>query len=224
MSAIFGILDISGADVEPQSLNSMRQEMATWGPDRSAIWIDRGIGLGQLLLFNTPKAVREKLPSEGPDGSFVMTAEARIDNREDLFRELNVDPGERSELTDSQLIERAYLRWGRTCPDHLLGDWSFAIWDRLDQKLFLARDHHGNTSFYYYQDADYFAFASSKAALLALPRVPRRLNELRISQTLVSLVSGLLQDIQSADRNGLLRSNLFHWQFIFLHFSVYRKH
>ncbi len=186
MSAIFGILDMSGADVEPQSLNSMRQEMATWGPDRSAIWIDRGIGLGQLLLFNTPEAVREKLPREGSDGSFMLTAEARINNREDLFRELNVDPGERSELTDSQLIERAYLRWGCTCPDHFPGDWSFAIWDRRDQKLFLARDHHGNTSFYYYQDADYFAFASSKAALLALPRVPRRLNELRISQTLVS--------------------------------------
>ena len=162
MSAIFGILDMSGADVKPHMLGAMQREMETWGPDGSSIWIGGGVGLGQLLLFNTPEAVGERLPREASDGSFVITAAGRIDNREDLFRELNVTPTERPNTTDSELIERAYLRWGSDCPDHLLGDWSFAIWDRRERKLLLARDHHGNTSLYYYRDGDWFAFASSK--------------------------------------------------------------
>jgi asparagine synthase (glutamine-hydrolysing) len=66
-----------------------------------------------------------------------------------------------------------------------LGDWSFAVWHPLERRLFLARDHYGVTALYYYQDAQRFAFASSRKALYTLG-VPRRLDELYLAQVLMA--------------------------------------
>ena len=49
---------------------------------------------------------------------------------------------------------------GSDCPEHLLGDWSLALWDQRRRRLFLARDHYGITGFYYYHDSRFLAFAS----------------------------------------------------------------
>jgi asparagine synthase (glutamine-hydrolysing) len=142
------------------------------------------VGLGQLLLYNTPEALYERLPRCTAQG-VVFTAEARIDNRDELCDLFAIPHVDRQRVPDSELILRAYLKWGHDSPEHLLGDWSFAFWRPAEKELFIARDHHGNTGLYYYQDARRFAFASSKKALLALG-VPRRLNELFLAQLLVS--------------------------------------
>ena len=86
---------------------------------------------------------------------------------------------------DSDLILRAYRKWGEVCPDHLIGDWSFAVWHPDERKLFIARDHHGNTSLVYWQEGARFAFASDPTALYAIG-APRRLNELYLAQVLIS--------------------------------------
>ena len=93
-------------------------------------------------------------------------------------------PHRPSQVTDNELILYAYEKWGEHCVERLIGDWAFAIWDSRRQKLFLARDHHGNTGIYYYSNRWLFAFASSLKAILALD-VPRRPNPLRIAQVLV---------------------------------------
>ena len=62
----------------------------------------------------------------------------------------------------------------------------FAIWNARERKLFIARDHHGNTGLYYYAHPHLIAFASSLKGLLALPDVPQRLNPQNIAEILVS--------------------------------------
>ena len=78
---------------------------------------------------------------------------------------------------------------GESCPEKLLGDFAFAIWDEKKQALFCARDHFGLKPFYYYhQPGKAFIFASEIKALFCVTDVPRRLNELRIADYLVSYV------------------------------------
>ncbi|NOZ05057.1 MAG: asparagine synthetase B [Chloroflexi bacterium] len=185
MSGIFGIFNTDGAPVDPVLLETMRDAMAEWGPDGNSVWHDGPCGLGQLLLYNTPEALHERLPRAVDGGRLIITAEARLDNRDDLCDRFDIPPPERPQTPDSDLILHAYETWGEDCPDHLLGDWSFAIWNPTERRLFLARDHHGNTALFYHHDAHRFAFASSRKALLALG-VPRRLNELYLAQVLVS--------------------------------------
>ena len=184
MSGICGIFQLDGSPVDPVDLQKMIDGMAHWGPDGRSQIISGPIGLGQLLLHNTPQAHLEHLPRQTPSG-LLFTAEARLDNRADLFHQFQIPTAEQETTTDSQLIELAYEKWGENCPDQLLGDWSFAIWNPQTQTLFVARDHYGNTALYYYKDEKRFLFASSRDAILALG-IPRRLNELYLAQVLVN--------------------------------------
>lgn len=185
MSGIYGIIRFDGAPVDPADLATMRAAMAEWGPEGGTEWHAGVAGMGQLLLIDTPEAAHEVLPRVMADGK-VLTAAARIDNREDLFRELSVPHELRDGMPDSVLIERAYLRWGEDCAVRLLGDWSFAVWDPATRRFFLARDHHGNTALYYTVNERFLAFASGRKALLALDIGPVALDDLYIAQVLLA--------------------------------------
>ncbi len=185
MSGIFGIFQRDGSPASLEILGAMREKMAYWGPDGNQVLIDGSIGLGQCMFYNTPEALSERLPRRAPEGDILLTCEARIDNRQDLFSAL-VPYHEQNGMPDSELVLRAYQKWGVDCPGHLIGDWSFAIWDEARKQLLLARDHRGNTALYYYLDHKIFAFASSIKALLALPGIKLQVNELYLAQRLVS--------------------------------------
>ena len=163
----------------------MQDAISFWGVDGQNVWNDGAVGFGQLRLHDTPEACNERLPHWLPEQRLAFTAEARIDNRDELCDFFRIPHAERPTTPDSALILQAYLKWGEACPEYLLGDWSFAVWYPDEQRLFLARDHHGVTALYYYQDATRFAFASSRKALLALG-VQRRLNEMYLAQVLIA--------------------------------------
>jgi asparagine synthase (glutamine-hydrolysing) len=186
MSAICGIFHLDGRPVVPEIMDGMLAAMDYWGPDGSGVWRDGPVGMGHLMLHSTPESVGDTLPRIGAAGNLILTAHARIDNREELFRLLDIPLPEQTRMPDSALILLAYEKWGQACTEYLIGDWCFGIWDKSRKTLFLARDHHGNTGIYYYQNARFFAFSSCLKGLLALPAVPREPNPLRIAQILVS--------------------------------------
>jgi asparagine synthase (glutamine-hydrolysing) len=78
--------------------------------------------------------------------------------------------------TDTEVILRAYARWGRDCVHHLRGMFVFALWDEQKQELFLARDPLGIKPLYCYQTDSLFVFASEVRALLASGLVSRKLS------------------------------------------------
>jgi asparagine synthase (glutamine-hydrolysing) len=184
MSAIYGLINLDNTPVSEVTLATMRSALQEWGPDGGAEWRVDSAGLGSLIRFATPEARNEQMPLRSTRG-FVLTATARLDNRDDLFRELHISPPERPNMPDGQLVLRAYETWGEDAPQHLLGDWSLAAWHPQSKRLFIARDQLGNTSLYYFQDTRRFMFASSRKALHALG-IPRRLNEWFLACGLVS--------------------------------------
>ena len=202
MSGIFGLFNRNGRPVEPAALRSMGEAMDSWGPDGQRLWCRGPVGLGHLLLKNTPESASEVQPLESSESGVVLSAAARIDNREELGQQLGMSPTEISRSPDSGLILKSYERWGKECVDRLLGDWSFGLWDPRQQRLFLARDHCGISGVYYYQDEHLFAFASSLKGLLALPQVPRRPNQMRLVRLVTVWMEGMnfgdtfYQDIQ----------------------------
>jgi asparagine synthase (glutamine-hydrolysing) len=200
MSGITGIYNLDGCPVAPALLEQMTQRLAHRGPDGTHTWVEGACGLGHRMLWTTPESLLEKLPSVHERGDFVITADARIDNREDLAKVLNLPQRPLEKITDSDFILAAYETWGEQCPEYLVGDFAFAIWDQRQQHLFCARDHFGVKPFYYHASARLFTFASEMKALLCLPDVPRRLNEVRLGDyltlTLEDQVITIYQDIQ----------------------------
>jgi asparagine synthase (glutamine-hydrolysing) len=136
------------------------------------------------MLWTTPESFRERLPlTKGPA---TLIADARIDNRSELIETLGLEPRGGEPITDAELILAAYEQWDEACPEKLIGDFSFAIWDRSKRALFCARDRLGVKPFYYFRSDRVFVFASEIKALLRLPDVPRQLNETRVAHYLAS--------------------------------------
>jgi asparagine synthase (glutamine-hydrolysing) len=185
VSGIFGLVNLDGAPVDPADVDAMRAAMAHWGPDGSSTLVDGAAGFGQCLLHNTPEALHERLPRRVGPG-WLFTAEARIDNRDELCDFFHVPSAERPTTPDSELMWLAYQKWGEESPEHLLGDWSFAVWKPEERRLFLARDLLGRTSVFVCRHQQWLAFASDIRALLALPRVPRELDDIHLAATLTA--------------------------------------
>ena len=186
MSAIVGIYNRTGRSVDCGDLSRMTDILAHRGPDGHSVWAAGPIGLGHRMLWTTPESLTETLPFADDAAGLTITADARIDNRDDLLPLLGLTGRPAEMISDSQVILAAYKKWGEHCPEHLLGDFAFAIWDAAAQKLFCARDHFGVKPFYYYVSEEIFVFATEIKALLCLPDVPQTLNELRVGEFLTS--------------------------------------
>jgi asparagine synthase (glutamine-hydrolysing) len=187
MSGITGIYFLDQRYVTSEQISRMTDTLEHRGPDGRDVWFDHSTGLGHRMLFTTPESLHEQLPLVVDQGSLVITADARIDNRDELISALGIDLRSGQTITDSALILVAYQTWGQRCPEYLLGDFVFAIWDQRNRTLFMARDHFGVKPIYYYRSPRLFAFASEIKALLTLEEVPHKLNEVRVGDYLVPL-------------------------------------
>lgn len=192
MSGIAGIYNLNSRPVEKTDLEQMVGVLARRGPDGSGIWNNGSVGLGHAMLWTTPESLHERLPVTNSVGTLAITADARIDNRDELISALSLDSRPPEEIGDTELILLAYEKWGEHCPAKLLGDFAFAIWDKCNQKIFCARDHFGVKPFYYfYQPHANFVFGSEPKAILANRTVPSRINEPRIADYLVWELEGI---------------------------------
>lgn len=156
MNAFAGILARAGQPVSPQNLDAMQDALAYRG--------------------TTGESSHEILP-------LTLTGALRLDNRSDLCAALGLP--QTSTLSDNELTLAAYEKWGEGCTERLQGDFAFAIDDRRNQRLFCARDRFGVRPFFYHLTPDEMIYASEIRALLALPRIPRRLNEERLADIFI---------------------------------------
>lgn len=201
MSGIVGLYCLDGRPVAQADLEEMVESLAHRGPDGVGVWQDGPIGLGHRMLWTTHESLHERLPAINQAGDLVLTADARLDNRDELIAALSLAGRPHEQIPDSALILGAYEQWGDRCPEKLLGDFAFALWDRRTQVLVCARDHMGVKPFYYYRSPRVFVFASELKALLRLPQVPRRLNEVRVADYLMPM----LEDKASTFYQQILR-------------------
>ena len=172
----------------------MLSRLKSRGPDGSRIWASGCVSLGQASLATTPEAVVEKLPLNHLESGCSITADARIDNRSELFEKLGLDRSA-TRLGDGELILHAYLHWGEACPEHLLGDFAFAIWDAPHRRLFCARDAVGMRQLAYcHLPGRAFLFATEAAAVVRHKLAPAELNQRRIADFLDGLEAFDLHD------------------------------
>ncbi len=190
MSGIAGIFNLDGKPAERGDIVRMLGSMRRRGPDGLQYWTGNNVGLGHAMLHTTPESLHENQPVESPCGRFVLTADARVDNREELVRKLEPVRQENGIATDADLLLEAYRRWGRGLGEHVIGDYAIAIWDSHERRIVCIRDHAGIKPFFYvHLPGRMFAFASDVRALLCLPDVPRRLNKERVADYLINIWS-----------------------------------
>lgn len=194
MSGIFGMFHADEKPVERTWLDLMSGAMKHRGPDGSGLFTEGMIGLGHLAAHITPESVYENLPLALGDRGPVITADARIDNRDELFERLGIHGAERERTPDGQLILAAYQAWGEDCPHYLVGEFAFAIWNRETRTLFCARDHMGFRPLFYRHVPEGFVFSSEIPAVLKLPFVRPELEEHVLARSLIRGIGGVGRD------------------------------
>ncbi|MEP5570014.1 MAG: asparagine synthase-related protein [Halioglobus sp.] len=177
MSGIYGAFNRQDGSVEGPVLEKMHKVFSQWFDDGSGRWLQKSVGLGHTARFNTTETPLVILPlvDETCDTALVVTCDVRLDNASQLADELGLVY--KHDFPDAaKLLLAAYRNWGENCAEHLLGDFSFAIWDGMKEQLFCARDHVGVRPFYYSASSEAFFFANDIEPILSVNPRPSPLS------------------------------------------------
>ncbi|MEH7096701.1 lasso peptide isopeptide bond-forming cyclase [Neobacillus vireti] len=177
MSAIAGIYHLNDEPINLEHGNRMMKELEKYPADDIQTWHNDKVFLGCHAQWITPESVGEKLPYYDHERKLAITADAIIDNREELFEKLQVKKNNRETMSDSELILLSYFKWGKESPKYLIGDFAFIIWDEKKQQLFGARDFSGGRTLYFNRNHNRFAFCTVIHPLLSLPNIDKKINE-----------------------------------------------
>ena len=185
MSAIFGILDLKGRPVDLVWIKSMQEDLAHRGPDGHGLYREPSLVLGHQLLQVTPESMYDKSPYE--EDGFVITANARLDERQALMDKLNIAPEVQEKTTDSILLLRSYRKWGKDFLKNIYGDFAFAIWNKEKKELFCARDQMGVKPLLYYFQDDRFVFSTELKAIVKLPFVKTEIDHSHLRDQVIGI-------------------------------------
>lgn len=155
-------------------LARMAETLRHRGPDGIGLWTDGHVGLASTRLAVIDLSDRGRQPMATEDGRLRLVFNGEIYNFQDLRAELEQKGHRFRSRTDTETILRLYQELGPGCLDRLRGMFAFAIWDAVDQTLFLARDRLGKKPLYYWCGPHALLFASEPKAILRDPAVTVR--------------------------------------------------
>jgi asparagine synthase (glutamine-hydrolysing) len=212
MSGIAGLVTCSGTGIDRTLLGGMADSLALRGPDRKALWCCDEAGFAHTLLATTGEAHREAQPYS-LDGIVYITADCRIDGRNELRKELLRHGRELPhDASDPDFILNAYAVWQDGCVEHLLGDFSFAIWDTKCRRLFCARDQSGIKPFYYATVPAGIIFSNTLGCVRLHPAISDRLDDLAMLDYLLFGLSLELGTTSYMDIKALPPAHRLTWQ------------
>ncbi len=176
MCGIAGVLSRGGGPVADELLKRMSDVIAHRGPDGEGQFAEGPVGLANRRLAIIDPVPESDMPMASTTGDLVITYSGEIYN----FRELRIElerSGHRFRTrTDTEVAMAAYAEWGQDCVERFNGMFAFAIWDRRDRSLFLARDRYGIKPLYYADLDDAFIFGSEIKSLLEHPGLDARVS------------------------------------------------
>jgi asparagine synthase (glutamine-hydrolysing) len=178
-----GIAGFVGAG-ESADLQRMTDAIRHRGPDAEGHWVekDRRIFLGhrRLSIVDLAGGVQ---PMWTADGQLGVTFNGEIYNHGELRLQLQAAGCVfQTDHSDTEVLLHAYAQWGDSFVERLNGMWTFALYDRKRQRLFVSRDRFGKKPLYYFHEGDTFGFASELPALRQHPRCPREISRLSLKK------------------------------------------
>jgi asparagine synthase (glutamine-hydrolysing) len=176
MCGIAGIVQLDGSAADEHVVRRMATAIAHRGPDGEGVYVDGAVGLGnrRLAIIDLSKAGAQPMANE--DGNVVVTYNGEIYNFIELRSELKRFGHSFRSHADTEVLVHGYEEWGDAIVDRLNGMFAFAIWDRLRQRVLLARDRYGIKPLYFAQVGQTLLFGSEIKSFLHVPGFRVRLS------------------------------------------------
>jgi asparagine synthase (glutamine-hydrolysing) len=165
------MVSLEGAAPDARLLERMAGRLAFRGPDGAHIATKPGAGFCFTFLRTGPAPQCASQPCT-VDGRVWLLGDVRLDGRDDLQRKLEEHGDEfAGDVTDEELVLRAWHRWGEDSLPELIGDYSFGLWDGEARRLTCARDLMGARPFLYAQAGGWLYFSNTLDAIRCAPDI-----------------------------------------------------
>ncbi len=174
MCGIVGIFDLAEKrDINRDLLSRMNETQFHRGPDETGLHLEPGLGFGHRRLSIIDLSSGQQ-PLYNEDGTVVVTYNGEIYNFLELSDELKQLGHRFRTHCDTEVIVHAWEQWGASCVERFRGMFAFAVWDRRQETLFLARDRLGIKPLFYAElPGGWLIFGSELKSLKVHERLPR---------------------------------------------------
>jgi len=186
MCGLVGIWRHDGSEAERSAIDPMLATIPHRGPDGIGVWQGGRVAFGhrRLSILDLTEAAAQPMLTE--DGLGVLIYNGEVYNYEAIRRELEQDGARFLSTGDTEVVLQALSRWGpRRSVERFDGMFAFAFLDRRDGALWLGRDRVGIKPLLVADTGAELIFGSEAKALLAHPRMTRRLDRYAMTQWLV---------------------------------------
>lgn len=179
MCGIAGWID-SNIDMSEKMvvLNKMSQTLDRRGPDENGIYVNKNTALihRRLVVIDRENG-KQPMAVKHNDTTYVIVYNGELYNTASLREELKADGFHFRGHSDTEVVLKTYIKYGKKCAEKLNGIFAFAIFNSDDKSVFLCRDRIGVKPLFYYEYSGGLLFASEIKALLASGVVKPQINE-----------------------------------------------
>ncbi|MEU6971819.1 asparagine synthase (glutamine-hydrolyzing) [Kitasatospora aureofaciens] len=156
---------------QARTVREMTATLACRGPDADGVWLSRHAALGhrRLSVIDPDGGAQPLTDRPGPDAAAVLSYNGELYNHRELRTELEALGHVFRTRSDTEVVLRAHLQWGRTAPTRFNGIFAYALWDARREELLLVRDHLGVKPLYWHAHRSGVLFGSEPKAVLANP-------------------------------------------------------
>lgn len=174
---------VGGFEIEENglknSIEKMRDTMINGGPDDCGIIIKDEIVLAHRRLSIIDLSCYSHQPF--CDDRYILVFNGEIYNYKEVAKTLQNKGVNCVARSDTEVLLSSFRHWGAACVEYFEGMFAFVIYDSLERKLYLFRDRFGVKPLYYYYDSHCFLFASELKALMAYPKLQKKIDEVALS-------------------------------------------
>ena len=164
-------------------LENMNNTLSKRGPDEEGYYIDKNVALAhKRLIVIDPKGGKQPMIEKYSFGTYVIVYNGQIYNTKELKEVLLEHNFKINTRSDTEILLKSYIYYGKDVINHLNGIFAFAIFDSSKNEIFLVRDHFGVKPLFYTFFNDTLIFASEIKALFEYPGVEKVLDKQGISE------------------------------------------
>lgn len=163
----------------------MQRAMIRRGPDQRGIVLTR-----EAALIHTRLAVidisggRQPMSCAFGEKTYTLVYNGELYNTREIRRELEQD-FEFETSSDTEVVLKSYIKWGKACVERFNGIFAFAVYDEAEHCVFLARDRIGVKPLFYYDTGDKLIFASELPVLMEHPDISHEIDETGVSELIL---------------------------------------
>lgn len=151
-------------------LKNMCKTLQRRGPDEEGFYFSRHAVLGhRRLSIIDIDGGKQPMTFTYQGKTYTIIYNGQIYNTKELREELSKNGFEFKGHSDTEILLKSYIHYGKDVCKFLNGIFAFAVWNNDDEELFLARDNFGIKPLYYSLKNNNLIFASEIKAILEFP-------------------------------------------------------